>query len=37
MIGKMKKKRYDRKVVNKGINELKINEIQIRGVNFDER
>lgn len=26
MIGKMKKKRYDRKVVNKGINELKINE-----------
>jgi hypothetical protein len=26
MIGKMRKKRYDRKVVNKGINELKINE-----------
>lgn len=26
MIGKMKKKRYDRKVVNKGINEIKINE-----------
>jgi hypothetical protein len=25
MIGKMRKKRYDRKVVNKGINELKIN------------
>jgi hypothetical protein len=26
MIGKMIKKRYDRKVVNKGINESKINE-----------
>jgi hypothetical protein len=26
MIGKMRKKIYDRKVVNKGINELKINE-----------
>jgi hypothetical protein len=26
MIGKMRKKRYDRKVVNTGINELKIND-----------
>jgi hypothetical protein len=25
MIGKMRKKRYDREVVNKRINELKIN------------